>query len=48
MKVFFIDDLTACMDDVNMLGFMDLLKYRLSSKETVDQLFFITCDDHIR
>ena len=47
MKVFFIDDLTACMDDVNMLGFMDLLKYQLSSKETVDQLFFITCDDRI-
>ena len=36
MKVFF-----------NMLGFMDLLKYQLSSKETVDQLFFITCDDRI-
>lgn len=47
MKIFFIDDLTACMDDVNMLGFMDLLKYQLSSKETVDQLFFITCDDRI-
>lgn len=47
MKVYFIDDLTACMDDVNMLGFMDLLKYQLSSKETVDQLFFITCDDRI-
>lgn len=47
MKVFFIDDLTACMDDVNMLGFLDLLKYQLSSKETVDQLFFITCDDRI-
>lgn len=47
MKVFFIDDLTACMDDVNMLGFMDLLKYQLSSKQTVDQLFFITCDDRI-
>lgn len=27
MKVYFIDDLTACMDDVNMLAFMDLLKY---------------------
>ena len=47
MKVFFIDDLTACMDDVNMLGFMDLLKYQMSSKSTMDQLFFITCDDRI-
>ena len=47
MKVFFIDDLTACMDDVNMLAFMDLLKYQISSKKTMDQLFFITCDERI-
>lgn len=47
MKIYFIDDLTACMDDVNMLAFMDLLKYQVSSKATMDQLFFITCDDRI-
>lgn len=47
MKVFFIDDLTACMDDVNMLAFMDLLKYQMSSKATMEQLFFITCDERI-
>ena len=47
MKVFFIDDLTACMDDVNMLAFMDLLKYQMSSKATMEQLFFITCDGRI-
>ncbi len=47
MKVYFIDDLTACMDDVNMLAFMDLLKYQMSSKATIEQLFFITCDDRI-
>lgn len=47
MKVYFIDDLTACMDDVNMLVFMDLLKYQMSSKATMEQLFFITCDDRI-
>lgn len=47
MKVYFIDDLTACMDDVNMLAFMDLLKYQMTSKETMGQLFFITCDDRI-
>ena len=47
MKVFFIDDLTACMDDVNMLAFMDLLKYQISSKKTMEQLFFITCDERI-
>lgn len=47
MKVYFIDDLTACMDDVNMLAFMDLLKYQMSSKATMEQLFFVTCDDRI-
>ncbi|MCX4306112.1 MAG: AAA family ATPase [Acetatifactor sp.] len=47
MKVFFVDDLTACMDDVNMLAFMDLLKYQMSTKATIEQLFFITCDDRI-
>ena len=47
MKVYFIDDLTACMDDVNMLAFMDLLKYQMTSKKTMKQLFFITCDDRI-
>ena len=47
MKVYFIDDLTACMDDVNMLAFMDLLKYQMSSKATMEQMFFITCDDRI-
>lgn len=47
MKVYFIDDLAACMDDVNMLAFMDLLKYQMTSKATMEQLFFITCDDRI-
>lgn len=47
MKVYFIDDLTACMDDVNMLAFMDLLKYQMDSKETMEQLFFVTCDNRI-
>lgn len=47
MKVYFIDDLTACMDDVNMLAFMDLLKYQMTSKATMDQLFFSTCDNRI-
>ena len=47
MKIYFIDDLTSCMDDVNMLAFMDLLKYQISSKATMDQLFFVTCDERI-
>lgn len=47
MKIYFIDDLTACMDDVNMLAFMDLLKYQMWSKSNMEQLFFITCDERI-
>lgn len=30
-----------------MLAFMDLLKYQISSKETMNQLFFVTCDNRI-
>ena len=47
MKIYFIDDLTACMDDVNMLAFLDIIKYQMDSKATIDQLFFATCDDRI-
>jgi len=47
LKLFFIDDLTSCMDDVNMLAFVDLLKYQLDSKQVMDQLFFATCDNRI-
>ena len=46
-KVYFIDDLTAFMDDVNMLAFMDLLKYQMTTKENMEQLFFVTCDSRI-
>lgn len=47
MKIYFIDDLTACMDDVNMLAFLDILKYQMYSQKSMKQLFFITCDDRI-
>lgn len=47
-KIYFIDDLTACMDDVNMLAFLDLMKYLLLAKDgTMDQIFFATCDEKI-
>lgn len=47
-KIYFIDDLTACMDDVNMLAFLDLMKYLLLAKDgTMDQIFFATCDERI-
>lgn len=50
VKVFFIDDLTACMDDVNMLSFLDVIKYQMldrSDNKNIDQIFFLTCDDRI-
>lgn len=47
-KIYFIDDLTACMDDVNMLAFLDLMKYQLLARDgVVDQMFFASCDDRI-
>lgn len=46
-KVYFIDDLTACMDDVNMLSFLDLLKYQMMERKNMEQIFFLTCDDRI-
>lgn len=47
-KIYFIDDLTACMDDINMLSFLDLLKYQMADKNgTMEQIFFSTCDDRI-
>lgn len=48
-KIFFIDDLTACMDDINMLAFIDFMKYQLLQDNGVmEQIFFTTCDDRIR
>lgn len=48
MPVYFVDDITACMDDINMLAFLDFIKYQLSRKNSVmKQLFFVTCDKRI-
>lgn len=48
-KVYFIDDLTACMDDINMLAFIDFLKYLLiENNGFMEQIFFVTCDDRVR
>ena len=47
-KVYFIDDLTSCMDDVNMLAFLDLMKYQLMEQNgSINQVFFASCDDRI-
>lgn len=48
IPVYFVDDITACMDDINMLAFFDFIKYQLSRKNSVmKQLFFVTCDKRI-
>ncbi len=47
MKVYFIDDLTACMDDVICLCSWINLSIKMSSKATMEQFIFITCDDRI-
>lgn len=36
------------MDDVNMLAFLDLMKYQIQEKDgAIDQMFFVTCDARI-
>lgn len=48
MPIYFIDDITSCMDDINMLAFIDLLKYQLlDSNSAMKQIFFATCDNRI-
>lgn len=47
-KIYFLDDLTSCMDDINMLAFLDLLKYQMTSKsKNMEQIFFVTCEEKI-
>lgn len=47
--IYFIDDITSCMDDINMLAFLDFIKYQLSNDEgAFEQLFFATCDSRIQ
>ncbi|MCR3758137.1 AAA family ATPase [Clostridium felsineum] len=44
-KTYFLDDITSSMDDMNVLNFVELIKYQLSSHEGIfDQFFFSTCD----
>lgn len=49
LTVYFIDDITSCMDDINMLAFLDFIKYQLSGEDgAFEQLFFATCDANIQ
>ena len=47
--IYLMDDITSCMDDVNMLAFLDLVKYQLQIKNGVfDQLFFASCNSRVQ
>lgn len=49
LHCYFIDDITSCMDDINMLAFVDFIKYQTAGdNRCMDQLFFSTCDARIR
>lgn len=47
-KTFFIDDITASLDDLNILAFLDMIKYILcENKKIMNQLFFSTCNTDV-
>lgn len=47
--IYLMDDITSCMDDVNMLAFLDLVKYQLQIENGVfDQLFFASCNSRVQ
>lgn len=52
---YFVDDITNSMDDINLVSFIDLIKYQLaeSRKENgentaIQQFFFSTCDGNLK
>lgn len=47
-RTYFIDDITSSMDDMNVLSFVDIIKYQLSKQDgVIDQIFFSTCDSNL-
>lgn len=48
LESFFMDDITNCLDDINVLSFIDIMKYLLKDTSNgMNQLFFATCNDNI-
>ena len=48
MSIYMMDDVTSCMDDINMLAFLDLIKYQLKTENgAFSQLFFSSCNERI-
>lgn len=49
ISIYLMDDITSCLDDINMLSFLDLLKYQLKDENGVfDQIFFASCNSRIQ
>lgn len=49
LGTFFMDDMTSCLDDINILSFIDTIKYLISDEISgMNQLFFATCNDNIK
>lgn len=47
-KTYFVDDITSCMDDMNVLSFVDIIKYQLYQKDgVIKQFFFSTCSNDL-
>lgn len=48
LRSYFIDDITSCLDDINILSFIDTIKYILNMKDNiVNQIFICTCNDNL-
>lgn len=48
---YFVDDITNSMDDINLVSFIDLIKYQLTEKKentAIQQFFFSTCDGNLK
>ncbi len=47
-KTYFIDDITASLDDLNILAFLDMMKYIISDNPNImNQIFFSTCNSDV-
>lgn len=47
-KTYFIDDITASLDDLNILAFLDMMKYIICDNPNImNQIFFSTCNSDV-
>lgn len=47
-RTYFVDDITSCMDDMNILSFIEIIKYQLYSNDgVINQFFFATCNNDL-